>query len=1398
MRNQKNKQNPGPNPDESSTPKKRRRLKAESLEDRILLSGTWADVDTGDAAAGATDGADAFMGSDANDLAEGLGGNDDLFGGGGDDVLSGGAGDDILTGGTGDDILVGGDGDDTINADGGSDVADGGAGDDAFVISGAADGDVLTFDGGEGNDRIDLSAYDGEMSFSDGSVTVELSDGGSFQVNYSDVETITVGDLTLDGSSFASDATIDVDGDLTIDNAYQINMDINVSGDVTTTDTSIGGSGTLTLDGTGDQTISANGGSGEVHNLSIDKAGGSVTMADRLDITGSYADGGTAVDASGAQITVQGNTTLSASSTSFGDVTLQVGTMDIDGTLDVDGDLEITSAYQINGGSLNVSGDVTTTDTSIGGSGSLTLDGAGDQTISANGGSGEVHNLSIDKAGGSVTMADRLDITGSYADGGTAVDASGAQITVQGNTTLSASSTSFGDVTLSVGTVTVDGDMYVRGDITVENMYRIEDGTIYVAGDITYIDTSYGGTGEIVPWDGPVDLGVTLEVSNATGLEDQAVELNIGTELTGADGDETVSVTVSGVPEGASLSAGTDNGDGSWTLETAQLDGLELNSAEDFNGEIELGVTVTAEAEGDPVTQSSTITVEIGAIDDSAELTVENAAGQEDTAIGLDISATDIDSADTVVTVGGVPEGATLSAGTDNGDGTWTLAAGELDGLSVTPAENFSGRFDLTVSTPGSTDVAPALNFNDSPVTGYGGSQDYDTFDQIEDGGSTLRLEGNTWKDIDFEYTITEDTILEFEFRSEVGAEIQGIGFDTDENIEQGRSFKLNGTQDWGTDPGQSYSGDGEWQTFKIRVGDYFTGDVSKMTFIHDNDASSTGSDSSFRGIRVYEEGSIGGVGDNTVVATLSVNVEAVADAPEIEVADAMGIESEPVALDLGVTSGDGSETLAVTVSGVPDGASLNAGTDNGDGTWSLEPGELDSLEITPAEGFVGEFDLTVSATSTDETRVEAVNFNDSPVTGYGGSQDYDTFDQIEDGGTTLRLEGNTWKDIDFDYTITEDTILEFEFRSGGEAEIQGIGFDTDEGINSNRTFKLYGTQDWGIDSGQNYSGDGEWQTFKIRVGDYFTGDMSKMTFTHDFDASNSGSDSSYRGIRVYEDGAEIQVDTATSTATLTVKVEATPTDSGLSGTSPESTRVPEGTEVSAPSGDADPDVDVEPGAVVPSSSPVVSQDAADEVDGGSGSVSEAEVVESEAGALDDAEEEAAVVEDSDGAVDPRLRAPVPEIDWGDDIELGVIDEVSEIDQTLDAIDDSVREFDIPGRDADSVTQRLGYSPIAEVPPLETPIFADDSAVPPPGDAVFEFSRPTDSTRSTTGPEVAGELRTEMAEADLHEVEDEPTRTVRQQFAESFALLWGLARSVGARHTDDKEDGGKSNSGARR
>jgi hypothetical protein len=58
----------------------------------------------------------------------------------------------------------------------------------------------------------------------------------------------------------------------------------------------------------------------------------------------------------------------------------------------------------------------------------------------------------------------------------------------------------------------------------------------------------------------------------------------------------------------------------------------------------------------------------------------------------------------------------------------------------------------------------------------------------------------------------------------------------------------------------------------------------------------------------------------------------------------------------------------SVTVSGVPEGASLSAGVDNGDGSWTLSVDEIDGVEITPPSNYSGDFDLTAAATTTDDS----------------------------------------------------------------------------------------------------------------------------------------------------------------------------------------------------------------------------------------------------------------------------------------------------------------------------------------------------------------------------------------------------------------------------------------------
>jgi Ca2+-binding RTX toxin-like protein len=196
----------------------------------------------------------------------------------------------------------------------------------------------------------------------------------------------------------------------------------------------------------------------------------------------------------------------------------------------------------------------------------------------------------------------------------------------------------------------------------------------------------------------------TLSVEAASGEAATAIALDISSALVDVGTNESLSVNIAGLPTGATLSAGTQNSDGSWTLTAAQLAGLTLTTPFTTFGDFSLAVTATAAAL-DGVTQASTG----GTIDLSVEgrpqppvLAVENATGNPGTAIPLAITTAllDHDRPETLsLTITGLPAGTTLSAGTQNADGSWTLTPAQLPGLTLTAPAGTNGLFEPIVTS---------------------------------------------------------------------------------------------------------------------------------------------------------------------------------------------------------------------------------------------------------------------------------------------------------------------------------------------------------------------------------------------------------------------------------------------------------------------------------------------------------------------------------------------------------------------------------------------------------------------------------------------------------------------------------------------------------------------------
>lgn len=145
-----------------------------------------------------------------------------------------------------------------------------------------------------------------------------------------------------------------------------------------------------------------------------------------------------------------------------------------------------------------------------------------------------------------------------------------------------------------------------------------------------------------------------------------------------------------------------------------------------------------------------------------------------------------------------------------------------------------------------------------------------------------------------------------------------------------------------------------------------------------------------------------------------------------------------------------------------------------------------------------------------------AIDLSASTINAYGNGQDNGS-GSVSNG--VLTLANNAWKYIDYNYTVTANTVVEFEFYSTSQGEIQGLGFDTDNGISSNRTFRVYGSQNWGVGNYNDYSNAGSWKTYTIPVGQFYTGAFDRLFFVCDDDANNGGN-ASFRNVKVYESGA--------------------------------------------------------------------------------------------------------------------------------------------------------------------------------------------------------------------------------------------------------------------------------------
>ncbi|MFC1457022.1 hypothetical protein ACETIH_09885, partial [Microvirga arabica] len=481
----------------------------------------------------------------------------------------------------------------------------------------------------------------------------------------------------------------------------------------------------------------------------------------------------------------------------------------------------------------------------------------------------------------------------------------------------------------------------------------------------------------------------------STGAEDTAIVLQ--PVFATPDPSETWSefAQVSGVPSGARLSHGTELSPGVWQVSTADLQAgrVSVHPAVHSDADFTLTVRATLIDTGNGTSVSREVTgthaVTVTAEADAPQVSARDATGQEDSPIPLDLSAalTDADGSEVLsVVIGNLPQGARLSAGLNNGDGTWTLTPGQLTSLRLIPPRDFSGTHTLSV-TAISTETSNGAEARSSTSFTVGINP---VLDHATISGSTSGL---------------EDT----------GIALKPLfGVNDKDGSETWSEF----SQVSGVPPGARLSHGKELSPGVWQVG---TADLQAgRVLLHP--AENSDADATLTIKTMLTDTGNGKTVSQEVTGTYTVTVNAVADAPTVTVANAHGYEDMPISLaGLGgaLRDQDGSESLRFVLSGVPADATLSAGVRQPNGNWRLTPAQLTDLTLTPAANFSGSYNLTLTAVSTEASNGSQARISANFVVGINPVLDHAT------------ISGSTSGSEDTDITLKPD--FKLDDRDGSE-----------------------------------------------------------------------------------------------------------------------------------------------------------------------------------------------------------------------------------------------------------------------------------------------------------------------------------------------------------------------------
>ncbi len=452
----------------------------------------------------------------------------------------------------------------------------------------------------------------------------------------------------------------------------------------------------------------------------------------------------------------------------------------------------------------------------------------------------------------------------------------------------------------------------------------------------------------------------TLTVPSLITLDEdtQSTTFAIGSALTDTDGSETLLLEVSDIPAGTTLTDGTNSftattGNTSVDITNWTHSNIQLTPARDSDEDFTLTVTATSTelANSDQAVNIDTIDVEVTAVADLPNLTVPATVtvdeDSQSASLAINVALNDTDGSETLkLEILNVPVGTTLTDGTHTfiattGDTTVDVTTWVLSGMTLTPPADSDVDFTLTVMAT----VQEGENLDQVTRT-----------DEIDVVVNAVADQPSLT--VPSTITVNEDT-------SSAPFTVSSAPTDTDGS----ESVML----EIGAIPAGTTITDGT-NTFTASLGNT-TVNVTTWNWSNlsvtppaDNGADFT--------LTVTSTATEAASSDqNTKIDSIVVEVNAVADQPNLTVPSTLAVDEDTNSAAFTVSSTlndtDGSETLAVQVSDIPEGATLTDGFhtftgSTGNTQIDVTSWTLTNLSITPSADSDVDFTLTVTATSTE------------------------------------------------------------------------------------------------------------------------------------------------------------------------------------------------------------------------------------------------------------------------------------------------------------------------------------------------------------------------------------------------------------------------------------------------